>query len=282
MGKTVFDNIDPVILARVRAMRLFDDEFMSAAFSDDIETTQFLIRILLNRNDLTVTKSMSQVQKSNLFGKSVKLDIVAEDIFKTEYNIEIQRADSGAGARRIRYHQALLDSHTVQKGGTFKDLPNLYIIFILEHDIFEKGLPIYRVSKTLNIQDKNGNNLPFDDDCNIMYVNGEYNGDDPLGRLMHDFSTSNADEMYYEELAERMRFLKQDEEGVVMASKIVEEYGDIRAAEALKQGIQQGIQQGAEQNAIENAKTLLKDGKYTAEEISKLLKIPLESFVENA
>ncbi len=109
-----------------------------------------------------------------------------------------------------------------------------------------------------------------------MYVNGEYKGDDPLGRLMHDFSTSNADEMYYEELAERMRFLKQDEEGVVMASKIVEEYGDIRAAEALKQG----ILQGAEQNAIENAKKLLKDKRYTAEEISDLLQIPVELFVE--
>jgi len=48
--------------------------------------------------------------------------------------------------------------------------------------------------------------LSFDDDCNIMYNNGEYKGDDPLGRLMHDFSTSNADEMYYEKLAEKMRF----------------------------------------------------------------------------
>ena len=86
--------------------------------------------------------------------------------------------------------------------------------------------------------------------------------------------------MYYEELAERMRVLKQDEEGVVMASKIVEEYGDIRAAEALKQGIQQGIQQGAEQNAIENAKKLLKDKRYTAEEISDLLQIPVDLFVE--
>lgn len=235
MPKTIFDNIDPVVLSRVRAMRLFDDEFMSAVFSDDIETTQLLIRILLNRNDLTVTKSMSQVQKTNLFGKTVKLDVVAEDIFKTEYNIEIQRADAGAGARRIRYHQAMLDSHTLQKGGSYKDLPNLYIIFILEHDIFEKGLPVYRVNKILNIQDKDGNNLPFDDDCNIMYVNGEYKGDDPLGRLMHDFSTANADEMYYEELAERMRFFKQDERGVDMASKIVEEYGDLRAAEALRQ-----------------------------------------------
>ena len=235
MEKTVFDNINPEILARVRSMRLFDDEFMSAVFSDDIETTQLLIRILLNRNDLTVTKSMSQVQKTNLFGKSVKLDVVAEDIFKTEYNIEIQRADAGAGARRIRYHQAMLDSHTLQKGGSYKDLPNLYIIFILEHDIFEKGLPVYRVNKILNIQDKDGNNLPFDDDCNIMYVNGEYKGDDPLGRLMHDFSTANADEMYYEELATRMRFFKQDERGVDMVSRIVEEYGNLRAAEALKQ-----------------------------------------------
>ena len=64
MSTTVFNNIDPVILARVRAMRLFDDEFMSAVFSNDIKATQLLVSILLNRNDLTVTKSMSQVQKN--------------------------------------------------------------------------------------------------------------------------------------------------------------------------------------------------------------------------
>ncbi len=267
MEKTVFDNINPEILARVRSMRLFDDEFMSAVFSDDIETTQLLIRILLNRNDLTVTKSMSQVQKTNLFGKSVKLDVVAEDIFKTEYNIEIQRADAGAEARRIRYHQAMLDSHTLQKGGSYKELPNLYIIFILEHDIFERGLPVYRVDKTLNIQDKNGNNLPFDDDCNIMYVNGEYKGDNPLGRLMHDFSTANADEMFYEELANRMRFFKQDERGVDMVSKIVEEYGDIRAAEALKQ------------QTIDTVKNFFTNG-VTIEIIAKSLHMTVEQVQE--
>ena len=83
-----------------------------------------------------------------------------------------------------------------------------------------------------------------------MYVNGEYEGEDALGKLMHDFSTPNADEMYYTELAEKVRFYKQDETGVKMASKIVEEYGDERAAQALKQGIQQGIQQQAEATAI--------------------------------
>ena len=261
MKQTVFDNIDPVVLARVRAMRLFDDELLSAVFSGNIEVTQLLIRILLNRNDLTVTKSITQFEKRNLFGRSVKLDVVAEDIFKTEYNIEIQRADAGAGAKRIRYHQAMLDSHTLRKGGTFKDLPNLFIIFILEHDIFERGNPIYRVNKTLDIKDKDGNNLPFDDDCNIMYVNGEYRGDDPLGKLMHDFSTSNADEMYYEKLAERIRFFKQDEKGVQMASKLVEEYGDERAAEAYKDG--------AHDKAVESAKNFLKMNVNSIEQIAQ-------------
>ena len=50
----------------------------------------------------------------------------------------------------------LLNSHTLQKGNKFKDLPNLYIIFILEHDMFEKGEAVYRIRKTLDIKDEQG------------------------------------------------------------------------------------------------------------------------------
>ena len=146
------------------------------------------------------------------------------------------RVSKGARARRFRYHQAMLDSHTLKKKTDFEELPNLYIIFILEHDLFEKGLPIYFVNKILNVKDADGNYLPFDDGCNIMYINGDYRGDNPLGKLMHDFSTPNADEMYYDELAKRVRFHKQDEKGVQNMCQIIEEYGDERAAEALKQG----------------------------------------------
>ena len=280
MTETVFDNIDPAVLERVKRLRLIDDELMTVVFSGDKKAAEFLIRILLNRNDLTVTKSMTQVQKHNLFGRSVKLDVVAEDIFKTEYNIEIQRDGSGAGGKRIRYHQAMIDSHTLKKQEDFNKLPNLYIIFILEHDLFKRGRPIYFVNKTLDIKDEDGKYLPFDDGCNIMYVNGDYRGDNPLGKLMHDFSMSNADEMYYNELASRVRFHKQDEKGVQNMCKIVEEYGDERAAEALKIGIEKGIEQGMQKQAVATAKKLLKDKKYTVEEISALLNIPVESFVQ--
>ena len=274
--ETIFDNIDPLVLEKVQSLRLIDDELMTLVFSGDKKATEFLIRILLNRNDLTVKKSMTQVQKNNLFGRSVKLDIVAEDIFKQEYNIEIQREKSGAGGKRIRYHQAMMDSHTLKKGKNFDQLPTLYIIFILEHDIFKRNKPIYLVNKTLDIKDEDGDYLPFDDACNIMYVNGDYRGDNPLGKLMHDFSTPNADEMYYKELAQRVRFHKQDEKGVQMASQIVEEYGDIRAAEALKIG----IQQGELKNAIKTAKKLLRLGKLPIEDIATCCSLPVEQVLE--
>ena len=279
MSETIFDNINPVVLEKVQGLRLIDDELMTLVFSGDKKATELLIRILLNRNDLKVKKSMTQVQKNNLFGRSVRLDVVAEDIFQNEYNIEIQREKKGAGARRIRYHQAMLDSHTLKKNEDFNKLPNLYIIFILEHDIFKRDNPIYFVNKTLSIKDEDGEYLPFDDGCNIMYVNGDYRGDDPLGKLMHDFSEPNADEMYYSELASKVKFHKQDEKGVQMASQIVEEYGDERAAEALQQGIQQGIQQGAKQKAEEAARNALIMN-LSPDQAAKISGLPLEKVLE--
>ncbi len=277
MNETIFDNINPAILERIKHLRLIDDDLMTVVFSGNKKATELLIKILLNRNDLRVTKSMTQVQMHNLFGRSVKLDIVAEDIFKTEYNIEIQRAGAGAGGKRIRYHQAMLDSHTLKKSTDFDKLPNLYIIFILEHDIFKRGEPIYFVNKFLSIKDEDGNYLPFDDACNIMYVNGEYRGDNPLGRLMHDFSTPNADDMYYDELARRVRYHKQDEKGVQNMCKIIEEYGDERAAEAFKKGEEKKAIQDV-QNFYANGASIeliAKSMKMTEEQVREIINNPV-------
>ena len=62
-----------------------------------------------------------------------------------------------------------------------------------------------------------------------------------------------------------------------MASKIVEEYGDERAAEALKIGIEQGKQD----KAIEAAKNLLKEGD-TPEKIARCIDLPLKKVQELA
>ena len=177
------------------------------------------------------------------------------------------RVFANAETRCSRKRTTMLDSHTLKKNKDFEELPNLYIVFILEHDLFGEGLPIYFVNKILNVKDADGNYLPFDDGCNIMYINGDYRGDNPLGKLMHDFSTSNADEMYYDELAKRVRFHKQDEKGVQNMCQIIEEYGDERAA------------QGAHEATLQAAKNLYANG-VSVEIIAKSLNMTEEQINE--
>ena len=249
--------IDPAMLARIQRMRLMDDDFMTVVFSGDNRLTELLLSILLGRNDLRVKSSMTQRERRNLFGRSVRLDIVAEDEEGKVYNVEIQRADEGASPRRARYHAAMLDSHMLKKGDAFSELPETYIIFIAENDHLGRGMPLYRVEKHFNC---NGDYLPFDDGCTIIYVNGAYRGDDAIGRLMRDFSEPSADKMHYGELAERVRLHKQETKGIDTMCRIVEEYGDERV----------------ELRNIEFAESLLRNGRLSAEEIADIAKVPLE------
>ena len=77
-------------LQRLRGFRLLDDDFMSKVFEDK-KCAEFLLRIILNRDDLEVKKSNSQYSIKNLQGRSVRLDILAVDKKNRAYNIEIQR-----------------------------------------------------------------------------------------------------------------------------------------------------------------------------------------------
>ena len=249
------DSIDPKMMARIQALRLMDDDFMSVVFDGDIELTEFMLRILLSRDDLTVKSVMSQKDKRNLFGRSVRLDIVAEDDKGKLYNVEVQRANKGASPKRARFNLAMLDSHILQKSDDFDDLPETYIIFITENDYYKKGKSVYKIKKTVDDTD-----LIFDDGCNIIYVNGAYRADDAIGKLMHDFGTADASQMYYYEIASRVRIHKQDKKEAKTMSRIFEEYGDERVAEA----------------RAEIAEKLIRQNKLTYEEIADTSDIPLE------
>jgi len=248
-------------------LRLMDDDFMTAVFSGDNKLTEFLLRILLNRNDLIVTSSMTQKEIHNIFGRSVRLDIFAEDANKKLYNVEIQRADKGADPYRVRMIQSAIDNHTLQKGNSFKALPETYIIFITENDIIGDGKAVHEVDKKLG-------GKVYDDGTHSFFVNGAYNGDDAIGKLMHDFRTPNADEMYYTEIAERVRFHKQQDKGGKEMCRIFEEYGNERAAEAR-------IQAREERNS-EIVTDLLRDGTMSLERIATVSRVPLEKVKEMA
>ena len=203
------------ILKEIPNFRLMDDDFMTKVFEDKA-CAELLLNIILDIPGLEVKESHTQYSIKNLQGRSVRLDIYAEKDDK-RYNIEIQRADEGAGAKRARYNSSLIDANTSLPGMDTKYLPETYVIFITESDVFGKGHPIYHIDRTIKETGEY-----FGDETHIIYVNGEYRGDSKLGRLMEDFSCKNAADMHYGLLAERVRYFKETEEGVAIMCKAVE------------------------------------------------------------
>ena len=206
-------------LQRIRGFRLIDDDFMNVCFDDNIEATELLVRIILNRNDITVKRVKTQKVMKNLLGRDIWLDIDAVDGENREMDIEVQRADRGAGRKRARYHSSILDAHLLRPGQSFDELPETYVIFITENDVLGYGEPLYQIERQIvNIGE------PFNDGEHIIYVNGAArNGTTELSKLMHDFFCTDPDEMHFRELAEKARFFKQDEKGVAAMCKVIED-----------------------------------------------------------
>ncbi len=60
MTENIYEPIIEKYLPKIKEMRLLDDDFMSAAFDNNIEGTQIVLRTILDKNDLTVKCVTSQ------------------------------------------------------------------------------------------------------------------------------------------------------------------------------------------------------------------------------
>ena len=242
-------------LQRLRDFRLLDDDFLTKCFEGDTASIELVLQIVLEKPDLKVLDVRTQVFVENLLNRSVRLDILATDSTGAKLNVEVQRSDKGAGRKRARYNSSMMDANLLKKGEDFDKLPETWVIFITENDVMGKGLPLYPIERCFL-----GTGERFEDGSHILYVNGAYRRDTPIGKLMHDFSCTDAADMYYGTLADRVRFFKESKEGIEIMCRAME---DMRN-QTLKEGMK------------EVALRMLAAGKYALEEIVNISGLSLE------
>lgn len=246
-------------LERLKSLRYMDDDFMTVCLADNFEGVELILRIVLGQKSIKIKSVRTQESMKNLQGRSAILDVHAVDSTNKEFDVEIQRSDAGAGAKRARHNSSLLDAHILKPGNDTEDIPDSYVIFITEKDVMKGNQPVYPVDRYVMIGEKK---VLFGDGSHILYVNGQYRGNDEIGKLMHDFSCTDPDDMNYEALAKKARYFKQEEEGVAVMCKIMEE---MRNEAALN-------------NARETAERMIRKGRMPLEEIADY--IPALSFAE--
>lgn len=244
-------------LETIKRFRLIDDTFFSACFDNNEEDVEYILRIILEKPNLKVLKVQTQKSVENMYGRSVRFDVFATDDDGKLYNIEVQRADSGAVPARARFNSVMLDYHRLKKKAKFNELPETFVIFITEHDVLKDGEQIYHVDRVVRETNK-----PFGDGTHIIYVNGSYkdDSDSELGNLIHDFFCAEPSEMKHKQLAERVSFLKGNKREVRKMCKLMEELQEEAKKETL----------------LDNIRSLMETMNLTAQQAMNALKIPAD------
>ena len=263
---------DEQVLKIVMGYRPIDDNFMIHIFKNNNPLVEYVLRIILGKDDLVVESSETQFELGVLGYRNLKLDVYAKDKDGKVYDIEIQRDSSGAIPKRARYHSSAIDATYLNKGDDFDALPESYVIFFTEKDIMKENEPLYTIDRIIGQTGK-----AFNDGTHIIYVNGQYKDvHTALGKLIHDFICTEAKDMLCEPMAEITKYYKETPEGVNSMCKSVEDYAKSYAEKYAKEYAEEYAKKERQNERFEMIKKLIKKGFLSNEEIANSLDMPLE------
>ena len=233
----------------IRSLCMMNNRFMNFMLDDNKEAAQVFLRVILEDDKIKVRNVRIQSFIQNIYGHSSQLDILAQDSEGRYFNVEVQRSDEGAPARRARFYSSILDTHFLQPSKLYEELPDTYVIFITENDVLRDNLPLYDIRRTIKQSARD-----FEDGSHIIYVNSQCRDDTALGKLMQDLYCTEPKNLHYREFAERMEFLKYSKEGEEKMTDVIEEYAARKAEALAKEAVKEAAKEAARKAEKEAAK----------------------------
>ena len=233
----------------IRSLWMMNNRFMNFMLDDNKEAAQVFLRVILVDDKIKVRNVRIQSFIQNIYGHSSQLDILAQDSKGRYFNVEVQRSDEGAPARRARFYSSILDTHFLQPSKLYEELPDTYVIFITENDVLHDNLPLYNIRRRIDENAK-----CFEDGSHIIYVNSQRRDNTALGKLMQDLYCTEPKNLHYHEFAERMEFLKYSKEGEEKMTDVIEEYAARKAEALAKEAVKEAAKEAARKAEKEAAK----------------------------
>ena len=151
------------------------------------------------------------------------------------------------------------------KQSDMKHMKDSYVIFICENDIMKLGNDIYHFERKCNFK---GKEYYANDGNHILYVNGNYADDTPVGKLVHDLKENDYNKIHYEIIKEAvMKEKKEDNEMHLTMEDIYNEVLDF------------GKSEGKAENKIETAISMLKKN-FSIKDIMEICQLSKDKVLE--
>ena len=243
----------------------FTDDFMFCKAMQNPDLCKKLIEmILFDTIGKIVYISIQHNINTYEQAKSVRFDVLVQAENGKFYDVEMQVSNERNIPKRMRFYQAAIDISFLDKGNSYNNLNDSFIIFICLFDAIGKNRPIYTF-ENFCIEDKN---TSLQDGTRKVIINAEaFNNtkDKDLKEFLEYLKTGKATNEFTRRIEKMIKAIKQNEQAR-------QEYRLMSTFEM------DAMDKGAYNNKRETAKLMKKRG-YPISEILLMTGIP-ESEIE--
>lgn len=211
---------------KVKDLRPIDDVFFEV-LADDIGFCQEMLRIILGDDKLVVIDVIVQSSERNLYGRSVRLDVLCTLGNGKKCNVEVQRSDNDDHVRRVRFNAANIAVKDSQSGTKFSELEDIIVVYISELDIFGGKKVLYHVDSVIR-----ETGTIIHDGLERIFVNAEVKDGTTVSEFMECFLEKEVNNPKFPKLTDRMHYLKHQRGGLNAMCDVMEKYERKAAAKA--------------------------------------------------
>lgn len=230
----------------ILAMNVIDDDFF-VKIAEDVGAMQEILEALLPEEIVRLCWTKAQVHLRNCGTRSVTLDALCKTENEMMYGVEMEKSNKDDHQRRVRYNSSNIDTAYTEKGVHFKDIPELCMIYISKTDFLKKGYAVYHVERVIK---ENGDVV--DNGMREVYVNAKIDDGSKTAQLMKYMKDTQGEHPLFPRLSARVKYLKEEQEGVKEMCEAVEKYAMEKA--------QKAAQAAAKKAAKEHAVSLFENG----------------------
>ena len=259
----------------------FTDDFLFSKIMRDPEIAKGVVQNLLGIKVKKIEFVTSQYSIDELYnGKGIRLDAYLEDEDKI-IDIEMQTVIKRDEGLRMRYYQSIMDIDHLNRGESFRELKESYVVFICLDDPFGDGKPVYNfVTKELD-----GSRILNDRIHKVIYNASSFEKADD--RNVHAFlqflKNRTATDPLTKEIQTAVDSCKNHQKWraeYMLWKDQIREWKDEAREDGLAEGRKEGLLSGERNAKIEATKNLLKMNLLTVEQIAAAEQLSVEEVLK--
>lgn len=254
----------------------FTDNFLFSKIMRNPEIAKGVVQNLLGIKVRKIEFVTSQYSIDELYnGKGIRLDAYLEDEDKI-IDIEMQTVIKKDEGLRMRYYQSMMDIDHLNRGESFKELKESYVVFICLDDPFGEEKPVYNFAT----KEVSGERILNDRIHKVIYNASSFEkAENPNVRAFLEFLKSHtATDPLTKEIQTAVDSCKNHQKWraeYMLWKDQIREWKDEAREDGLSEGKSIGLKEGAKNKAIETARKMI-ENKISIDLIVKCTGLSLE------